>query len=748
MLAIILHLFSLSAYLISGQPVVHDAPKARVNQYQVNELPGLDKINSILQPQMYAGHLTLHESNHTNYFFWKFEQKSQNTDNSDGNNKLVIWLNGGPGCSSMDGALMEVGPLRITPEGEVYFNNGTWLESASMVFLDQPVGTGFSYGDQYHNELTDISFDFLIFLEKYFELFPADLKKELYIAGESYAGQFMPYFAKYILDYNEDPSTTTKYNLKGILIGNGWISASYTGLSYIPFALESGIITGKEEFMSRVYSKQEACQNGLNTITKDSSQEAKNTVDHKCDAILTTLLDVLHQHSDTSECINMYDVRLMDSFPSCGMNWPPDINYLYPFLSDESIQRDLNLNEEYFEKQASDPHNPNKGGTYWQECNTRVGITLVNEKSSSSEEILPEVLSKLPVLLFNGDKDIICNYIGTENFIHDLTWNGYRGFSERSHSVDWYYNDTAVGKVWHERNLTYVRVYNSSHMVPFDLPDVSRGIFDLMIDNFVTETKQPPAAGNEEEVIVTPVYNVSSSTYYYMHLRNKSRLQFLENYFHFRYLVYLVTIGVILYGLFYYNSKGVSHDTPHSILSRKKQREDTLSAAAVLNGIGLSSRRVGKKKSVQWADLQSNEEDTAGDLEQSGSGADTTNFAPFSQARSADLANGNNEFGEDLGFNPHPSTTNDNNNNSQDKFNSFLNKFGLSRPFKDNVKYHKASNYDIEEEIEMVDHFEGMPSSEREALRGPGNDEFMLGEDDADFEVSDEDDLAYGGNRK
>jgi carboxypeptidase D len=88
--------------------------------------------------------------------------------------RLVIWLNGGPGCSSEDGALMEIGPYRVREGGKLAMNNGSWNEFANLLFVDNPVGTGFSYvdTDSFLHELDEMASQFIVFLEKWFTLFP------------------------------------------------------------------------------------------------------------------------------------------------------------------------------------------------------------------------------------------------------------------------------------------------------------------------------------------------------------------------------------------------------------------------------------------------------------------------------------------------------------------------------------------------------------------------------------------------
>ena len=105
-----------------------------------------------------------------NLFFWHF----QNQHNAN-KQRTLIWLNGGPGCSSEDGALMEIGPYRVADdEKTLTYTTGSWSEFASLLFVDNPVGTGFSYvnTDSYVRELTEMADQFVAFLEQYFKIFP------------------------------------------------------------------------------------------------------------------------------------------------------------------------------------------------------------------------------------------------------------------------------------------------------------------------------------------------------------------------------------------------------------------------------------------------------------------------------------------------------------------------------------------------------------------------------------------------
>ena len=114
-------------------------------------------------------HVEVAPDHHGNLFFWHFQNR-----HIANRQRTVVWLNGGPGCSSMDGALMEIGPYRLKDDAHLEYNDGSWDEFANILFVDNPVGTGFSYADtdSYVHELKEMADQFVVFLEKWFQIFP------------------------------------------------------------------------------------------------------------------------------------------------------------------------------------------------------------------------------------------------------------------------------------------------------------------------------------------------------------------------------------------------------------------------------------------------------------------------------------------------------------------------------------------------------------------------------------------------
>ena len=166
--------------------------------------------------------LDIDDSNHL--FFWFFESRS-NPDKD----PLTLWLNGGPGCSSTTGLLFELGPCLVANGGEnTTYNPHSWNEASNVIFLDQPVQVGYSYGSKSVANSQDSAEDVYAFLQLFYTKFPKFLQNDFHIAGESYAGTYIPNIAHVVHGYNKAPPTAAAVTipLKSLLIGNGLTASS------------------------------------------------------------------------------------------------------------------------------------------------------------------------------------------------------------------------------------------------------------------------------------------------------------------------------------------------------------------------------------------------------------------------------------------------------------------------------------------------------------------------------------------
>ena len=234
-------------------------------------------------------------------------------------------------------------------------------------------------------------------------------------------------------------------------------------MAYLSYAYKSGMVEQGSHIGEQLEATQALCREAL------QKGGSTNHVDYpECEGVLR---EILRLTSKNGRCPNMYDVHLDDTYPSCGMNWPPDLSSVTPYLRRQEVVDALHVN-----------HDKRSG---WTECSGSVGSAFRAHDSKPSITMLPSLLTQVPILLFSGDRDLICNHIGTEELIHNMEWNGGKGFEISPGTWaprrDWTFEGEPAGIYQEARNLTYVLFYNSSHMVPFDYPRRTRDMLDRFL---------------------------------------------------------------------------------------------------------------------------------------------------------------------------------------------------------------------------------------------------------------------------
>ncbi|XP_006506680.1 probable serine carboxypeptidase CPVL isoform X3 [Mus musculus] len=201
----------------------------------VSPFPGMND-------KSYAGYITVNQTYNSNLFFWFFPARMQPEDAP-----VVLWLQGGPGGSSMFGLFVEHGPYIITSNMTVVARDFPWTFTLSMLYIDNPVGTGFSFTDHFQGYATsedDVAQDLYSALIQFFTLFPEYAKNDFYVTGESYAGKYVPALAHYIHSLN--PVRKFKIRLKGIAIGDAYTDPE----SILDKLLDGDVTTGSSFFQN------------------------------------------------------------------------------------------------------------------------------------------------------------------------------------------------------------------------------------------------------------------------------------------------------------------------------------------------------------------------------------------------------------------------------------------------------------------------------------------------------------------
>ena len=264
-----------------------------------------------LTTKHYAGHVPASSDDDKKLFYWLFYPDVADKNVKDEDIPLLIWLNGGPGCSSMDGLFLENGPFRFDEsDTKIYLNPYSWHKApAYVLYVDQPVGTGLSFTKKKKYCKTDeeINIDFYFFLNKFLQLHSDvmlknnknELKRPFFFSGESHAGHYIPSMITYIQSKNQ-ANPEILMPVSGAAIGNGWVDPYYQ-YSASDVSYGAGIIDLAQKAM--LDQMEVTCHRDMT----EKHELASNT----CYALQGTIIDNVFGKQSSYE-ISPYDYNLSE----------------------------------------------------------------------------------------------------------------------------------------------------------------------------------------------------------------------------------------------------------------------------------------------------------------------------------------------------------------------------------------------------------------------------------------------------
>uniref|UniRef100_A0A670Y9N4 Carboxypeptidase vitellogenic like n=1 Tax=Pseudonaja textilis TaxID=8673 RepID=A0A670Y9N4_PSETE len=190
----------------------------------------------------YSDYLTVNMTYNSNLFFWFFPAQDQPEKAP-----VLLWLQGGPGGTSMFGLFVEHGPYVVQKNLSLTERKFPWTSKFSMLYIDNPVGTGFSFTDElkgYAKNEDDVGRDLYSAIVQFFQLFPDYQKNDFYATGESYAGKYVPAVGYYI--HSNNPTAKIKINFKGVAIGDGLCDPEVMLGGYAEFLYQIGLVDEKQ----------------------------------------------------------------------------------------------------------------------------------------------------------------------------------------------------------------------------------------------------------------------------------------------------------------------------------------------------------------------------------------------------------------------------------------------------------------------------------------------------------------------
>jgi cathepsin A (carboxypeptidase C) len=370
------------------------------------------------------------------------------------NDPVVLWLNGGPGCSSLTGLFLELGPARINQHQKLDYNPYSWNSNASVIFLDQPVNVGFSYSGSSVSTTNAAGKDVYALLTLFFKQFPEYATQDFHISGESYAGHYIPVFADEIMSHKK-----TNINLKSVLIGNGLTDGLTQYAYYKPMAC------GEGGWPAVVDSS--GCQSMENSLPRCqsliSSCYASQSVWSCVPAAIYCNNAQIGPYQRTGQ--NVYDVR--SKCEDAGNLCYKELGYITKWLNQRSVMKTLGVEVESYDS-----------------CNFDINRNFLfqGDWMQPFHRLVPSLLEKMPVLIYAGDADYICNWLGNQAWAEALEWPGHAKFAAaemedlRIEKVGG--EGRKIGEVKSHGNFTFMRIHAAGHMVPLDQPESSLEFFN------------------------------------------------------------------------------------------------------------------------------------------------------------------------------------------------------------------------------------------------------------------------------
>ncbi|KAG7560529.1 Alpha/Beta hydrolase fold [Arabidopsis thaliana x Arabidopsis arenosa] len=416
----------------------------------IKKLPGQPSGVSFRQ---YGGYVAVNETTGRFLYYYFVEAIKPNKSTP-----LVIWFNGGPACSSLGGAFLELGPFRVHSDGKKLFRNPySWNNEANVLFLESPVTTGFSYSntpidlEEFGNQGDKVTAeDNYMFLVNWLERFPEYKGREIYIAGQSYAGHYVPQLAQIIVHRNKQ----TFINLQGILIGNPSLaSLIQEGFTY-KFMLSHGLMSQQQmDNYNKFCMSEDLYDNDKCTLLTQKFVYTKKHLDTYNIYAPVCLNSTLR--SKSKKCTTVMEVD-----PCSG-------DYMKAYLNRKKVQKAIHANT-------------TKLPYEWTSCHDALSeVWSTDVKDVSMTPILHELMGEgVRVMIHNGDVDLEIPFASTVAVLKTMNLTVVKEWRP------WFTGGQLGGFAEdYKGNLTFVTVKGAGHSVPTDQPIHALNIFTSFIRN-------------------------------------------------------------------------------------------------------------------------------------------------------------------------------------------------------------------------------------------------------------------------
>ncbi|XP_037948560.1 venom serine carboxypeptidase-like [Teleopsis dalmanni] len=393
------------------------------------------KGSQFLGVESYSGYLTVDVKFNSNMFFWYFPALE-----SPAYAPVVLWLQGGPGASSLFGLFTENGPFDIVSNGHLKLRNYTWSRTHNLIFIDNPVGTGFSFTDHeegYAKNEKDVGRNLHEAVQQLYEIFNWKTTNGFWVTGESYAGKYVPALAYHISKVQNSIDTRVFIPLKGIAIGNG-LSDPQHQLKYGDYLYQLGLIDDNGLSLFHEYELK-----GINCIKRHDMNCAFDTFDYLINGDLT----------NGSLFKNLSGFDFYFNYLKTKDNGIGEV--LGKFLQTTATRRAIHVGNKTFHD---------------TDVVNKVELHLKEDVMDTVAPWIADLLQHYTVCIYNGQLDIIVAYPLTRNYLNQLKFPGSDIYKTAKREI-WKVGGEIAGYAKHAGHLIEIMVRNAGHMAPSDQPE-------------------------------------------------------------------------------------------------------------------------------------------------------------------------------------------------------------------------------------------------------------------------------------